>query len=114
VKGSGRRLEGKEGGRFNFHLEVPGSVAAVARIIRGMIGERMSTQDQDISALFYSLGWSRERGLDKGKSRESKCKGGRLLSVNFAVILLLMLVEWDPMTYLGLTPDPIQLGYRVH
>lgn len=57
-RGGGRRLEGREGGRFNFHLEAPGLVAAVARIIRGMIGERMSTQDQDISALFYSLGWS--------------------------------------------------------
>ena len=56
----------------------------------------------------------RKRGLDEGKSRESKCKGGRLLSVNFAVILLLVLVEWDPMTHLGFAPDPIQLGYRVH
>ena len=34
--------------------------------------------------------------------------------VDVAVILLLVVDEWDSITYLGFAPDPIQLVYRVH
>jgi hypothetical protein len=37
-----------------------------------------------------------------------------IVRVDFAVILLPVVDEWDPITYLGFAPDPIQIKYRDH
>jgi hypothetical protein len=52
-------------GRGISFLEVQGSVAAVARVVRGVIGEVRGDSISGYPRLGLFLGWSGERGLDE-------------------------------------------------